>query len=155
MDMEKIFEFEEKKTALINKIRELDNTKDKQFSEFFKELIILGFFSEEEIDDTSFEQHDNDIWCSLPMGEAYDITVGFYMNPGSSTYWVGIDPTYCFDKTSKCSIIVCFGELTDEELNNFYSLFRKLIGDLKEREEWFAAADTSFCGEYFRLGEMR
>lgn len=145
--MEINYSFEDKKFALMRKVRELDNTKDKQFSKFFDTLVCLGFFTEEDVDDVSFESG-----CYyLPFGENFDITVGFYMDPDYDTYVVGIDPSSCYDKTSMCSVIVSFGELTDEELKSFYDLFRKLINKGKTREEWFSIASSSFCGEYFKL----
>lgn len=121
----------------------LDFIDNEQLAEFFKwciEYNMMANITNEDLEDYYEYQ------C-LPLLTNNGITIGIDIWE-NGTIQIGIDPTFCFDKTSKCSIIAML-PLSKRETNRFYKLLGQVI-DKKSNisKKWFKEAPACWFGSF-------
>lgn len=151
-----------KKTEFITKeydkffehIRELDFTPKKQIESLFLWLFDNDFIhalTKEDLE--SFYEHDDYIYLPRLTNTKVNISVGIEAWNEPDHFRIGVDPAFCFDKTSRCSIVVEFPIDSKRTETKFYGLMNNIM-DTKSKtsREWFDTASASWCGEF---GEYR
>ena len=128
-----------------NQIERNDFTESKQITAFVKWCFEHGFLDNLTRDDLEqFYEYPDKIY--LPFFKNHRITIVV-------DYWdnycrLYIDPTSCFDKPSKCSIVMKL-PMTKRDEKAFYKLLDSIL-DTKSHisKEWFKNAAESFYGSY-------
>lgn len=81
-----------------------------------------------------------------------NIIMQIYSNDNGKTYRMGIDPSYCFDKLSRCSIL-CYFPMSRREYKRMIKLIDHLSNPKdKVYRDWYKEAPRLFCGEYNEFG---
>lgn len=135
-------------TRFFNTIILRDNTRNKQYTKLIKWCFDNGFFhnlTDEDIDNYY-------IWDCLPVLKNNGMCIGSYeLKDG---ILVGIDPSKCFDKTSRSSILVKL-PLTKRDETRFYNLLNTLLDSKqKQTKAWKREAPALWYGEYIKLGDI-
>lgn len=133
-----------------------DSTDRKQITKFVAWLInndFLDNLSEIDIDDFIEEACSTTSTIGFPLLKRKDITVDFYMSNdyNSSFLTFGMDPTKCWDKLNKSSIICTF-PMSKRNETLLYDRLNAII-DRKTiiSKDWFKNAASSFYGAYLTI----
>ena len=78
-----------------------------------------------------------------------NICIGFIIS--SNNILIGIDPKYCFNKTSDCSILAHF-PMSKREYKRFVKFFNKLNTDNNIKKNWQKIANICWFGSYIDFG---
>ena len=133
-----------------------DFTKNKQITKFLKWCCNNRFFDNMSNDDFLYFYENTEQLC-LPLLKHNDITIGIdYLcgiDPNTSKdikfCRIGIDPSYCFDKISKCSIVITFPITSKRKENAIYKCLNSIINrDNHISREWFKIASSCWYGTY-------
>ena len=150
----------EKLNNLINTLKESCGSVDTKLIDFVDLLDQHGFFLNleeadidwcmEEVDANLCLEHDP-ILLSLPVLCSNRITIGMD-GIYDGQIRIGIDPSYCFNKTGDCSVLAYF-PMKKREYKRFIKLFNKLL-NMKHNNanHWFRVAKESWCGSYALFG---
>lgn len=124
-----------------------DKTPKKEITKFLKWCFdnnMMEYISDSDIDFC----YQNDC-ISLPLLKRNHICIGMNIPYVGNSAIIGIDPSKCFDKVSKCSIIAKFPITSKREEEHFYKLLASLFDKTsKSTRTWFKAASICFCGNY-------
>lgn len=136
----KVLEYVEKTYGTIDKERQIYN--------FIKYLFNREWFRPNQlVIDWIDDIYEDGLWC---IGHKNKVYIGFrsiYDKDGKiSKLSVGIDPVYCWEKITKCSILATL-PLQQNSIDEFYTkLYSILYGD--EKDEWYKKACECWCGDY-------
>lgn len=132
---------------IINNMKESYGTVDIKLINFLEQLESYGFF---------LNLNDNDIYYSdVSILTAKKISIGIDKIYNKKTR-IGIDPSFCFNKTGDCSIIAYF-PMSKREYMRFVKLFHKLLSNTHKTnfvKVWFKEALSSWCGNYATFGNI-
>ena len=121
----------------------LDSISNKQLADFFKWCINNDMMA----NITSEDLEDYYEYQCLPLLTNNGITIGVDICT-DGTIQIGIDPTACFDKTSKSSIIAIL-PLSKRETNRFYKLLEQIMNKKSNiSKKWFKEAPTCWFGSF-------
>ena len=121
-----------------------------QFTKFFYWLYENNFLHNISKEDYEYAIEENELY--LPSIVYNKIKIG--INIWNTYHCIGIDPLNCFDKTSKCSILVRF-PLSKREENRFYRLLAQLTNEKNSmRRNWLRNASTYYYGSYATFGDV-
>lgn len=124
-----------------------DKTEDKQFTKFLKWCFDNDFFRNISDNDIS----DYYIYNSFPLLKNNGVCIGGY--PLSYGFLVGVDPSKCFDKTDRCSVIIQFPITSKREEEKVYKLLDTLTDNKKtQTKEWKRNAPEMMYGDYAKFG---
>lgn len=123
-----------------------DNTPDKQLVRFYKWCYDNEFFENITDDDIS----DYYIYNCLPCLKNNGICIGGY--PWVDGFLIGIDPSKCYEKPNRSSIIIEFPITSKREENKLYRLLDTIVDD-KQRQarDWKKAAKELWNGDYAKF----
>ena len=147
----KIFTDETENKRFFTFVHRLDKTPNKQIEEFLRWCYEHGFMDYLSDADIDFcYEHD---CIALPLFKKNHICIGMNISDDGTSAKVGIDPTRCFDKTSKCSIIAALPINSKRENKQFYKALDNLLDSNNYfTKEWFRNASTCWCGDYASFG---
>ena len=142
---------------------------DKKFQEQLKEelpSIIDKIFSNEQITEfitylleNGWETYNSDILDDICK---YGLTESFYkdgvelglvqllVHSTENKLEVGIDPSSCYDKARRCSIVAEL-PMSKRDYNRFIKKLESVTNG-KERQQWFKEAPSSWYGAYASYG---
>lgn len=137
-------------------IEDLDFTENGQITTFVKWCFDNGF-----LDNMTEFDFDWFYSCSdcinLPLLKNHGVAICIEYWAGNDIHTgkpyrycrVGVDPAKCFDKTSKCSILMYF-PMTKRAEKAFYKLLNGILDKSSNiSREWFNCACSSWYGSYF------
>lgn len=131
-------------------IDKLDFTKDKQISRFLMWCFDNGFLNNISKEDIEYFYEENDM-IYLPLLRNHKITIGtdHIITSNYESFYVGIDPSDCFDKVRRCSIVISFPITSKREENVFYRTLDTIL-DKKSvvSRYWFKHSSTMWYGSY-------
>lgn len=141
----------EKLNNLINILKESCGSVDTKLIDFVDLLDQHGFFLNLEESDIDWCLEHNPRSLSLPVLCSNRITIGMD-GIYDGQIRIGIDPSYCFNKTGDCSVLAYF-PMKKREYKRFIKLFNKLL-NMKHNNTnyWFRVARESWCGSYAVFG---
>ena len=134
------------KDKFFEKIHREDFTMDNHIYNFIEWCYHHDFLDNLAEDDIKWFLENPGI--NLPLFENHHITIGIEVWDGLGAY-IGIDPSFCFNKTSQCSILVRLPFTSYRWEDEFYSLLEKIFNNDKHILSWYEDADTLFCGDYY------
>ena len=119
---------------------------DKQLVRFFKWCYDNEFFKNITDDDIS----DYYIYNCLPCLKNNGICIGGY--PWADGFLIGIDPSKCYEKPNRCSILIQFPITSKRIENRLYRLLDTIVDD-KQRQarDWKKAAKELWNGDYAKF----
>ena len=128
-------------------ISKKDKTLKKEITKFLKWCFdnnMMEYISDSNID--FCYQYD---CISLPLLKRNHICIGINIPDTGDSAIIGIDPSECFDKVSKCSIIAKLPITSKREEEHFYKFLTNLFDKTnKSTRNWFKEASACFCGSY-------
>ena len=139
-------------------VDELDFTPKKQIVRFLKWCFDNRFFDNFTPQDLEYfyESAAKDKTLDIPFmtNNGISICVEYWTDPGTKRPYYcrgAIDPAYCFDKASKCSILMKMPITSQREEEHFYKVLNRIMDKKTEfSKRWFKEASTTWCG----YGEM-
>ena len=136
---------DEQYSALVKHVERYDFTGG-QIVTFFKWCFENGFMDNLTMGDLIDFYSSTDRLC-LPILRKNGITIG--IDSYDEHFRFGIDPTKCFDKVSKASVIINFPITSKREERLIYKTLDTLLDKKSKRSrDWFRCAPHSWCGEY-------
>lgn len=139
--MRKIYTDEEFKNKYMATVAEADHYNG-QLTTFVNWLYDNGFYNN--TDDNNIA----DGFSSTRFVQNGKISIGIDNREDKCV--IGLDPSFCYDKLSKCSIIVEL-PLSKRKEEAFYNLLNLLMNNKHAYREWSKVAPTSWCGNYFHF----
>lgn len=132
-------------------IEEDDKAKAKgQLLKFYKWLYNHDFLRNLTKFDYDFINEEN--YLSLSIIRNHKIGIG--IDVWDNYCRIGIDPSECFDKISRCSIVARF-PLSRREERRFYNTLDKILDKRSEySKDWFRQASTSWYGSFAKFGDI-
>lgn len=139
--MRKIYRDEDVKKKYMATVEEADHY-DGQLITFVNWLYDNGFYKD--VDDNNIA----DGFSSTRFVQNGKISIGIDTREDKCV--IGLDPSFCYDKFSKCSIIVEL-PLSKRKEEAFYNLINLLMVNKHAYREWSKNAPTSWCGNYLHF----
>lgn len=139
--MRKIYTDEEFKNKYMATVAEADHYNG-QLTTFVKWLYDDGFYNN--TDDNNIADGFSST-CFVQNGK---MSIG--IDPREDKCVIGLDPSFCYDKLSKCSIIVEL-PLSKRKEEAFYNFLNLLMNNKHAYREWSKIAPTSWCGSYLHF----
>lgn len=125
----------------------IDGTNNKQLTRFLKWCFNKGFFDNITDEDLNFCYEANEL--SLPLLKNHHITIGIEVFKGFEYALIGIDPSYCFNKTKQCSIVAKLPLTSKRDEKAFYKLLDSLLDNKNQQtKKWKNYAGSSWYGVY-------
>ena len=85
--------------------------------------------------------------------DADECLLGGY--PWGDGFLIGINPSKCYEKPNRCSILIQFPITSKREENRLYKLLNILIDDKqKQTKEWKRNARELWSGDYAKFGNI-
>ena len=150
--MNTIYNTEELNNKFFELVENADNrTKSNgQLVKFFEWLYSNDFLRNLTKDDYEYMIEENEL--SLPILRNHKMAIGIDIWDNYSR--IGFDPSDCFDKISKCSIVTRF-PLSKREEERFYSLLNKIMDKKSSTSKtWFKAASRCWYGDFCNFGNV-
>lgn len=153
----------------MNRIRKINNRKlKKEKIEKFKKAILesvsfidqklvgfvdildeYGFFLSLDMNDIDWFINNKDM-LSMPLLTSNDICMGFIVT--NNEVMIGVDPKYCFNKISQCSILAHF-PMSKREYKRFVKLFHRINDNFKAKKYWIEIAQICWYGDCIEFGK--